>query len=144
MKKFLKFAIAITITTFLSVTVSAFEHDGHHSQVKHNMILYGENEIFISHLVYKAPHNYQVILKIQFPESVRQIYVESKKAYPEDIYIFLLDKMHIGDIADLDAITGTITRTDASDNKTVLASAVTINKADYKVVFFNELPLNLE
>ena len=126
------------------ITVSAADHGGHNSHVKHNMILYGENEIFVSHLVYKAPHNYQVILRVQFPESVRNRYFETKKAHPDDAYIFLLDKMHIADIGGLDSITGTLTRTDSDEVKTVLAESVKIDKADYKVVFFNELPLNLE
>lgn len=108
------------------------------------MILYGESEIFISHLVYKAPHNYQVILKVQFPENVRERYFETKKAHPDDTYIFLLDKMHIAEIGGLESITGTLTRTDSEDVKTVLAESVKVDKADYKIVFFNELPLNLE
>lgn len=29
-------------------------------RAKHSLILFGENEIFASHIVYKVPHNYQV------------------------------------------------------------------------------------
>ena len=139
------FKISMIVAALVSViTASAADHDGHHSGVKHNMILYGENEIFISHLVYKAPHNYQVIVKVQLPENVRERYFETKKAHPDDTYIFLLDKMHIADIGGLESITGTLTRTDNQDAKTVLVSGVKIDKADFKIVFFNELPLSLE
>lgn len=143
MKTLLKIVIAVAALVLITAT-SAAEHSGHHSQVKHNMILYGENEIFISHLVYKAPHNFQVIIKVQFPENIRELYLDSKKDFPGDSYIFLLDKMHIADIATLDSIAGTLTRTNGEGVKTVLAENVRIDKADYKIVFFNELPLNLE
>lgn len=139
------FRTFIVIASLVSViTASAVDHGGHHAEVKHNMILYGGNEIFISHLVYKAPHNYQVILNVQFPENVRKRYFESKKAYPDDTYIFLLDKMHIAEIGGLESITGTLTRTDSEGVKTILAESVRVGKANYKIVFFNELPLNLE
>lgn len=143
MKTFFRISMVIALLVTV-VTVSAADHGGHHAQVKHNMILYGENEIFVSHLVYKAPHNYQVILKVQFPENIRERYFETKKAHPDDTYIFLLDKMHIAEIGGLESITGTLTRTDSGNVKTVLAESVKVDKADYKVVFFNELPLNLE
>lgn len=143
MKTFFRISMVIALLVTV-ITAFATDHGGHHAQVKHNMILYGENEIFISHLVYKAPHNYQVILKVQFPENVRERYFETKKAHPDDTYIFLLDKMHIADIGGLESITGTLARTDSEGVKTVLAESVKVDKADYKIVFFNELPLNLE
>ena len=143
MKTFFRISMVIALLVTV-IKASAADHGGHYAQVKHNMILYGENEIFISHLVYKAPHNYQVIVKVQLPENVRERYFETKKAHPDDAYIFLLDKMHIADIGGLESITGTLTRTDSEDVKTVLAESVKVDKADYKIVFFNELPLNLE
>lgn len=139
--KTVKYAVLFCLLTLSSLVWAGVEHDHH---VKHNMVLFGEKEIFISHIVYKSPHNYQVILKVDFDEATKNLYLDSRKNSPKDDYIFLLDKMHIADIASLDSITGTMFKTDASGVKTILAEGVTVNKARYRIVFFNELPLSLE
>lgn len=132
------------ILGFLILTLTGAGAEAHADhQVKHNMLMLGESEIFISHIVYKQPHNYQVILKMDFEESVRNTYLEEKKKYPDQEFIFFLDKMCIADIESADSIQGVMFRRDADGNKTILFDTVKVVKSRYKIVFFNELPLNL-
>lgn len=126
----------------LSLTLSA--ENPHHKHVKHNMVIFGETEIFLSHIVYKSPHNYQVLLKIEPDEEFRQIYGDSRKNHPDDDYIFLLDGMNIAEIADSGSISGTLFRTDETGLKTILSPDVKIDRLHFKVFYFNELPLSLE
>lgn len=134
----------VLIIGLLLISITGMAEMDHDHQVKHNMVLFGEKEIFVSHIVYKSPHNYQVILKVDFNENIRQLYLEARAGNPNDEFIFLLDKMHIADIATLDTISGTLFRTDEKGLKTTLANEVILDKNHFKIIFFNELPLNLE
>lgn len=132
------------IFTIIVLVFSAYAIAQDHSHhVKHNMVMYGESEIFLSHLVYKVPHNYQVILKIELPTEVREHYLAEKKAHPEDRFIFLFDHMCIGDIAEAEYVVGEVFRKDALGNKIVLEASLKLTKENYKIIFFNELPTDL-
>lgn len=135
----MKHIFAIIVLVF-SAYAMAQDHSHH---VKHNMVMYGESEIFLSHLVYKVPHNYQVILKIELPTEVREHYLAEKKAHPEDRFIFLFDHMCIGDIAEAEHVVGEVFRKDALGNKIVLETSLKLTKENYKIIFFNELPTDL-
>ncbi len=111
--------------------------------VKHNMVLVGENEIFASHLVFKEPHNYQVILGLELDPAVKEAYQRERRNYPQDTFIYLLDDMHIAHIRHMNAISGTIFRKDSLGNKIVLANGVKLEKSAFTVLYFNELPLSL-
>lgn len=133
------------ISLFLTIfSLQTFAHVGHAHHAKHNMVLFGENEIFLSHIVYKVPHNFQVILKIQLDEQLRNTYLAEKQAHPDDEFIFLLDHMSIKDIATVDSISGTISRTDSTGVKSILATGVVLGKNQFKIIYFDELPLSLE
>jgi len=135
----MKHILALFILVFSAYSL-AQDHSHH---VKHNMVMYGESEIFLSHLVYKVPHNYQVILKIELPTEVRERYLAEKKAHPQDRFIFLFDHMCIEDIAEAEYVVGEIFRKDALGNKIVLEASLQLMKENYKIVFFNELPTDL-
>lgn len=137
----MKYLVLLFCTIF---SLQTFATDNHSHHAKHNMVLFGESEIFLSHIVYKVPHNFQVILKIELDEKTKATYLQEKKSNPDDEYIFLLDHMDIKDISTVESISGTISRTDAAGAKTILATNVVLKRSQYKVIYFDELPLSLE
>ena len=113
--------------------------EAHHS--KHNMLLIGSDEIFASHIVYKKPHNFQVILKVRFPDAIKQHYLYLRKNDPDSQIVLLLDPMDISAIATVPAITGSLQKRGSSNR--IIVPRVTLQKKDFDVVFFDELPLDL-
>lgn len=81
--------IIFGLFTFIS-GLHAFAHEGH---AKHNMVLFGEKEIFASHIVYKVPHNFQVILKVQLDDKTRDTYLIEKSKYPTDYSVIYFDEL---------------------------------------------------
>ncbi len=124
------------------MSATSFAQHEHH--VKHNMVMMGEQEIFVSHIVYKVPHNYQVILKIKLSPKVLVQYLKAKSAHPNNLMILLLDHMDISKIAEISEITGTIYSKDSLGNRTEILSGVQIAKENFSVVYFDEVPVNLE
>ncbi|WP_413291075.1 hypothetical protein [Bdellovibrio sp. HCB337] len=129
----------IGLVLLLSISASAHVH-----HAKHNMIFFGENEFYASHLVYKSPHNYQVLVKLQLDVNTKAVYAKVKKEFPKDLFIFLLDTMDIKEIESQEVLTGKILREDESGQRIDLATGLTFNKTQFKILFFNELPLSLE
>lgn len=118
----------------------AYGHDHH---VKHNMVLVGESEIFASHLVYKSPHNFQVILRVGFGEETRARYLAARKTYPDHLLILLLNPTDISKIASTTEITGTLLREDPSGVRTELEANIKLEKKDFQLLYFDEVPLSL-
>lgn len=131
----------LILASIFVTCAAAFTHDPHH--VKHNMLMYGESDVFASHLVYKVPHHYQVILKLTLDERTRAIYLRERRAFPSDQLRFLLDDMNIRDLAALPGISGTVLRVNAAGQKTVLIPSLRLHKSQYSIVYFAELPLPL-
>jgi hypothetical protein len=121
----------------------AFNAEGHHPHPPHNMVLFGDESVFASHIVYKQPHNFQVILELELPEDVKQAYLAAKQSHPKDRFILLLNPMDIGEIEAADSIGGVIFRRGANGTRTDIWSQVTLSKADFKIIYFDELPLSL-
>lgn len=143
MKTFIKsliFGILFMIPIF-ALVANAEEHS-HEHHAKHNMVLYGDSQLYLSHLVYKVPHNYQVILAVKLHPDGKVGYEISKALHPEAQHIFQLDEIDISKInTEKMNLTGTLSRLDAEGKKTVLATEIPIT--EYSVVYFNELPLSL-
>lgn len=117
---------------------------GHQAEAErhppHNMLLLGRDEIFASHIVYKAPHNYQVILKLRLPEKIRGEYLALRERNPEADLVFLLDEMDISRIASASTLSGTIRVLRGTGD----FPRITLDRDQFDLVFFNELPLSLE
>jgi hypothetical protein len=107
----MKFFLIIIALVF-SLAVNAQSHTHH---TTHNMVMFGEGEIFISHIVYKVPHNYQVILKVHLAGEILQKYLEAKKTSAQ--MIFLFDKMNISEIYSAGFLKGVIYSEDSEGNR---------------------------
>lgn len=133
-----------TILALMFVATVAVQASDHSHHAKHNMVLYGEKETFLSHLVYKQPHHFQVILKVTLPGHAQALYLRERKANPGDQFIFLLDSMDMRDIQVARAVTGTLIRSTSAGERIELASGIRIEREAYEIIYFDELPLSLE
>ncbi len=122
---------------------SAEAAGGHQHHVKHNMVVHGLYEVFASHIVYKEPHNYQVILKLNLDQKTYQTYVNERTKYPKDQFIYLLDDMTIKDIQSIPSISGVLFRNDEQENQIPVVTQMKLNRGQFEVVYFEELPLSL-
>ena len=133
---------AVMIGLFFASAAIA-QHDLH-NHPPHNMILLGKDEVFASHIVYKEPHNFQVILKVDFDSETLAVYKASKNENPNQLFIFLLDSMDIKAISEQTQLSGKILFENANDERIVFRQNVVLNKEQFKIVYFDELPLSLE
>lgn len=136
----------ILATFFVLITILAGQgsYARHSMHAKHNMVLFGVSDVFASHIVYKVPHNYQVILNLEFDKREKELYLKESSLHPADEFIFLLDDMDIKDIASVPSISGVISRTDAGGNRIEIIKNVQVDRKHFKVLYFDELPLSLE
>jgi hypothetical protein len=47
-----------TILALITICLGSFNASAHDHHVKHNMVIFGEDQVYASHIVYKVPHNY--------------------------------------------------------------------------------------
>ena len=120
----------------------AGNHHGAHA--KHGMFLYGDETLFASHIVYKSPHNYQVILKILLHKEAREAYEQTKGSFPDQALIFVLDTMDLSTIVSKPTLHGTLFREDSQGQRIEVLSGIEVAEKNYDVIFFSELPLSLE
>jgi len=136
---FRKILLSAAMIFMTAQTVTAADND-HRHHPKHNMLIYGSEEIFASHIVYKAPHNYQVILSLTLTDDVKAAYQRGRSTHPEESLFLLLDEMDISKIRDMDSISGTLQRETPTGERETLATGVTITKDNFKILLVNELP----
>lgn len=117
----------------------------HSSHAKHNMILFGDKgHYYASHIVYKAPHNFQVILKLELNSELDQRITAEKSQHPSDEFIYLLDHMDISQIKNQPSLLGQVFRISADGTKQIISEKVGIMPSEYSVIYFDELPLSLQ
>ena len=129
---------------FLMPLIASAATAGHENHSKHGMILFGEEKTYLSHKVYKSPHNWQVILEITFNENVKARYLDAKKGDPDNTFLFVLDAIDISEIAAQPALTGVLYRVTKSGEKTEVMRDIRVERKDFQVLYINELPLSLE
>jgi hypothetical protein len=130
--------LLISISGFTS-NLMAQNHSGHAS---HNMLLFGNDEVFADHIVYKEPHNFQVVVKVEFEQIAKDAYLAARADFPGEEIVFLLDPMDIETIELATSLSGKILRRSDS-SQTVVLSGITLDQSQFKVLFFNKLPLSL-
>jgi len=89
--------------TLLSLLI-AFSAQGaphHHTDhpALHGMAVVGTEKIYLSHLpMFHSPHDYQVLLEVEFDEATKVAYKDNKAAFSETVYtiapeVFVLPEM---------------------------------------------------
>lgn len=116
---------------------------GHSGHAKHNMLVFGTDEIFASHLVYKRPHNYQVILTLNFDQETRAAYLIFRQNRPFALVKFLLDHSDIAKIESMEALTGPLLYEDEAGKNQEILPNISIPRKDFKILYLEELPLAL-
>lgn len=125
------------------VSLQSFAQD-HAQHAKHNMVLFGEADAYYaSHIVYKKPHNFQVILKVKFDSNTKAKIANEMMSHPNDEFIYLLDHMDISKINEKPSISGQIFRSNADGTKQIIFEQIALNETEYSIIYFDELPLSL-
>ncbi len=127
----------VLIMTIIS-TLSAQAQSAH---AKHNMILLGEKELFLSHIVYKVPHNYQILVKVKLDSGTQTIYSKARSQYPDNLFIFLLSEVDLVELPRTKILKGNLLVELENGTRTVLEQNVEID--DFSILYFDELPLDL-
>lgn len=142
--QFLK-TVSALILFLMSVQVPASTegNHGHAGHVRHNMLLYGVEPVFASHIVYKEPHNYQLILQLGLDELARSTYLKIRNEHPEVRQFLLLDPLDLNEFASTDSLTGSLLYEELDGKRHVLLERITIPKKSYKVIYFEKLPVSL-
>lgn len=126
-----------------SLSVQSFAQD-HAHHAKHNMVLFGEADAYYaSHIVYKEPHNFQVIIKVNFDSNVKAKIAREMHDFPGDQFIYLLGQMDISQISQKPGISGQIFRRATDGSKQVIFEQIDLKADEYSVIYFDELPLSL-
>lgn len=120
--------------------MDAWAHEHH---AKHNMVVVGENEIFASHLVYKVPHNYQVLLEIHLSGETHAKYLAARRENPNSLMILLLDSMDISKIQSAETLTGTLYVEDPDGERREVDARVRLGKDRFRVLYFDRVPESL-
>ena len=135
--------LLISITMFLLSVIASAQYHDHHT--KHNMILFGTpGTYYASHIVYKAPHNFQVILMLNLSEDIKGKIVSEVQYYPDDQLIYLLDQMDISQIESKPPISGQVFRTSSDGVKHMILEKMELQSNQYDLIYFDELPLSLD
>lgn len=131
----------LLIIGLLGATAMAAEY---HKHPTHNMVLFGKTEVFASHIVYKEPHNFQVILSLNLDQATKKAYLDSKNINPSDLQILLLDPMDIENIRNLSQISGKLLTENSKGERQIIVENVIIVRQNFEVVFLGELPVGLQ
>ncbi len=130
--------LSFLLCIFTSATIHAADHP------THNMILLGSHEIFASHIVYKEPHNYQIILKINLAGAHKDVYLKARADFPKNLQIFLINPMNLKDIKNVSEISGVLLTEFPDGRRQILSEQITLMLNSFEVVYFDELPLLLK
>jgi hypothetical protein len=135
------FFLTLNLMTLIGSSSFAQDHSHH---AKHNLVLFGKPDgFYASHIVYKSPHNFQVILKINFDVTTEAKIETEMTNYPKDQFIYFLDHTDIRDIQKSPSISGQVFRKAEDGSKQVVLNSISLNPNEYSVVYFDELPLSL-
>lgn len=131
--------------SFSAAAVGSAAHIGHlpGHHVKHNMVLFGTQEFFASHIVYNVPHNFQLIIELKLSAIAQAKVRQARADYPSDLVIFLLDHVEQPDLKGASKISGTLQRKTSSGQKIELLSNLEFQNGEFSVVYFGELPESL-
>lgn len=104
------------------------------------MLIYGQQEIFADHVVYKSPHNYQVILKLHFDEDTLFAYQHSRDEFPARQIYLILDPMNIAEIKTAPILSGKLIQEIDNGNPKIIKENVSIPSGEFSVLYLEALP----
>ncbi len=146
MSTFLKILMTLSISLFGTLALSAIDApsgDHSHHNVKHNFIMYGENPIYASHLIYKAPHNFQVILQLNLSSQLVTSISELRIQNPNAVFYFEALNLDFSEFSNVNELTGAIFYEDEAGRRHTVIESNSITKDNFKVIYFYQLPLDL-
>ena len=120
-------------------------HNDNDSVGGHGMLLFGEEEIYFSHLpMFHSPHHFQVLLEVRLDDAGAKALAADRRAGAADIYTFDPDVFALAEL-DPDAqkrtsITGAVVHGHFERGGTQIATGVTAEVA--RVVYFQKLDVN--
>jgi hypothetical protein len=128
-------------------------HTGPHAEGDttgvHGMLLFGEEEFYLSHLpMFASPHNFQVLLEVSFDDPVRDVLLSDRQAAGAGIRTFVPEPFPIvelepgGDKQARTSIEGTIFRGHFERGGEPIAGGVVAQVQD--VVAFRELDVSAQ
>lgn len=130
----IRYLIPLVISLFAGAA-----HAEHAHPVKHGFILMGTTEVFAAHIIASTPHNWQVLLALQLPETAEAAYTAAKAATPDGKMILVLDPVDLAGLAGEARLTGTISTEDAAGVRTPVATGVVIENDAFRVLYAEEL-----
>ena len=119
-------------------------HAGGHSEGDttdfHGMLLFGEAELYLSHLpMFVRPHNFQVLLEVKFDDAVREVLLSDREGAEDGIHTFAPERFPIvelkpdGDKPARTSIEGTIFHGHFERGGTPIAEGVVARVQDVAV-----------
>ena len=80
-------------------SLAAGAHEGHANHnvqdrpANHGMAVVGHHKVYLSHLpMFHSPHDYQVILEVEFDQTAKAIYDSSAESAPQELYTIAPDE----------------------------------------------------
>jgi hypothetical protein len=134
-------SLLVLFFTLLSLTSFAQGHPAHHA--KHGFFLYGDKTLYASHIVYKVPHNYQVILRITPQDDLQLEYNKAKSLEPANKFIFVFDHMDLSKIESYPTVTGILFSEDQNGDRRAVSGRLELTVKSYEILYFSELPAEL-
>lgn len=132
--------ILVALATFAQGSGSGQPPDHSHHTVKHYFVLMGENEVFASHVVYRPPHNYQVLMKVQLPAEIETKYLESKKQFPKATFLLYFNPFVVSEIQSYPVLKGVLLQQNPDGQETLIAENLSLDAKDYQIFYFEEVP----
>lgn len=125
----------------LALATNAQAHSGAH--VPHQLLLYGQEEVFASHIIAPSPHHHQLILKIKLPVTARDLLKRERASHPGQSFIYRLEAMDLGEFGVQTELRGRLQRIESSATRVPLIEDLRIPKDHVEIIYHAELPLSL-
>jgi hypothetical protein len=97
-----KLSVLLSVFTLFTLTgVTTFADEHHHSDMAavHGMAVLGSEKLYLSHFAMAhSPHDYQVLLEVEFDAPAKSLYLSSLKASKETVYTLVPEAFDLPDM----------------------------------------------
>lgn len=137
MKQLIVLGALVTLTmTIGKISLAADSHPA-----KHQFILFGDSQIFASHIIAQPPHNYQVLLEIKVNEDEKQSYLDTKVRNPDAKIIFVVNSIDLHDIASAKSLSGDLLVEQSDGQRKKILPTLSVAREDFKIIYTDEVVL---